>query len=96
MNVKKLISPTKQKIYYFIILVMGLYLIPGCIKFVSTIYIARTYGAAQYGEYLAFKHTVPFILATVIVYIAWTYLVASLLVHINKVMNGIDDMNGRE
>lgn len=88
MYLTKLIRPTKEKIYSFIILVVGLNVFPGILKFVTTIYFARTLGPKEYAEFLVFKSTnLLFILTVTVVYLIWTYFVISIITEINQKKN---------
>lgn len=85
MNVKEFIKPTKQKIYIFIILMIGLNIFPIIIKFFSTIFIARTLGPEKYADFLIFKSTnIPYILTATSIYFLWIYLIVSVIVNISK------------
>lgn len=84
MDVKELIKPTKQKIYTFIILIIGLD-IPNLIRFLSLVLIARRLGAERFGDFITFERTnIPYILITTIIYFLWIYLIVSIIVNINK------------
>ncbi len=85
MNMKEFIKPTKQKIYSFIILIIGLNIFPILIKLFFTIFVARTLGPVKYADFLIFKSTnIPYILTTTVTYLVWLYLITSIIVNINK------------
>lgn len=85
MDVKELIKPTKQKIYIFVILIIGLDIFPKLIIFFSTVFIARRLGAEKFGDFLIFERTnIPYILITTAIYFLWIYLIVSIIVNINK------------
>ncbi len=66
MNLQCLLKPTKEKLYSFTILIVGLSL-PNIANFFLTIFAARTLGAEKYVEYLMFRTSnIPFILTTII------------------------------
>ena len=84
MDVKELIKPTKQKIYTFIILIIGLG-IPNLIRFFSLVFIARRFGAERFGDFMIFERTnIPYILIATVIYFLWIYLIVSIIVNINK------------
>jgi hypothetical protein len=85
MDLIELVRPTKEKICSFIVLVIGLNFFPGILKFVITVFFARTLGPKEYAEFLVFKSTnVLFILTATIVYLVWAYFVISVIVKINQ------------
>jgi hypothetical protein len=85
MDVKELIKPTKQKIYTFILLIIGLDIFPKLITFLSTVFIARRLGAERFGDFVIFERTnIPYILITTVIYFLWVYLIVSIIVNINK------------
>lgn len=84
MNISDLIKPTRKLIYTYAVLIAGL-AIPLLFKFGFTIFIASTIGPEEYADYIMFRTTnVPFILTTIFLYLAWLYLIASIIVRINK------------
>jgi hypothetical protein len=85
MDVKELIKPTKQKIYIFIILIIGLNIFPNIIKFFYMVFIARILGAEKFADFLIFKSTnISYIIITNAIYLLWIYLIVSIIVNINK------------
>lgn len=85
MNVKEFVKPTKQKIYIFIVLIIGLNIFPIIIKFFSTIFIARMLGPEKYSDFVIFKSTnIPYILTTTTIYFLWIYLIVTIIVNISK------------
>lgn len=85
MNVREFIKPTKQKLYSFIILVIGLIIIPAIIEFFLTVFAARTLGPEKYSDFLVLKNAnIPFIVAIYVIYFLWFYLVTSIIIAINK------------
>lgn len=84
MNLQNLLKLTREKIYIFAILLVGLSL-PKVATFFLTIFVAGTFGTERYVEYLAFRtNNVPFILTTIVVYCAWVYLLVAIIVNICK------------
>jgi hypothetical protein len=82
MNLQYLLKPTKEKLYSFTILILGLSL-PKIANFFITIFAARTFGPEKYAEYLMFRTSnVLFILATLIIYCVWIYLLVTIIVNI--------------
>ncbi|ETA68733.1 hypothetical protein MettiDRAFT_2212 [Methanolobus tindarius DSM 2278] len=81
-NLHHLLNPTKEKLYSFVILFLGLSL-PKILNLFITIFVSRTFGPEKYVEYLMFKaNNVPLILVTIIMYIVWVYLLITIIVNI--------------
>ncbi len=84
MNLQNLLKLTREKIYSFAILLVGLSL-PKVANFFLTVFVTGTFGTEKYVEYLAFRtNNVPFILTTIVVYCAWVYLLVAIIVNICK------------
>ena len=82
MNLHNLLNPTKEKLYSFAILIVGLSL-PKVVDLLLTIFVAGTFGTEKYVEYLMFKtSSVPFILATIVIHLVWIYLLVTIIVNI--------------
>ncbi|NPE31417.1 hypothetical protein HNV12_26365 [Methanococcoides sp. SA1] len=85
MNAKEFIKPTKQKIYSYIILIIGLNILPAIVKLFFTVFVARMLGPVKYADFLIFKSTnIPYILTITVTYFVWLYLIISIIVNINK------------
>lgn len=85
MNIKEFIKPTKQKIYIFVILIIGLKIIPSVSEFIYLAFLSRTLGPEKLGDFLIFKSTnIPYILITNTIYLLWFYLIVSIIVNISK------------
>jgi hypothetical protein len=83
MDVKELIKPTKQKIYIFIILIIGLNIFPNIINFFSSVFIARMLSPEKFANFLTFKSAnIPYILITNAIYFLWIHLIVSVIVNI--------------
>ncbi len=82
MNLQCLFKPTKEKLYSFVFLIVGLSL-PKIVNLFLTIFVAGTFGTEKYTEYLIFRTTnIPFILTTLVMYCSWVYLLIAIIVHI--------------
>lgn len=85
MNAKEFIKPTKQKIYIFIILIIGLNIFPSIIEFFFLVFIARILGPEEFHDFLIFKSTnITYILISNTIYLLWFYLIVSIIVNISK------------
>ena len=82
MNLQYLFKPTKEKLYSFAILIVGLSL-PKIANLFLTIFVAGTFGTEKYVEYMMFRTTnTPFILTTLVMYCVWIYLLVTIIVNV--------------
>jgi hypothetical protein len=72
------IKPTKQKIYAFLILLVGL-IIPIILSFLLDSYYMRTHTQEEFGNFLLFLNTPLVAIISFFIYLIWLYIVISFI-----------------